>query len=420
MPDFCVIAIVAAFNEADIIEQVVADLIGQGVSVYFLDDGSTDGTVAIVEPYVGRGVLAIEHLREPVREPASHVFHWEQILLRKAQLARELDADWFMHHDADELRESPWPHLNLHDAIQRVDALGFNAIDFASLDFWPVDDRFQPGDDVRAAFPFYADHAPYDRVQVRCWKKTAELDLASSGGHDAQFPGRTVFPLRFVLRHYPIRSQSHGTRKIFEERRNRFLEQERARGWHVQYDDLTEGASLLRDAGALTRYDPDDVRLRLTLRHRGVEALETSLCQTRDAIETLQRGVEVRTRELAAATNELEHRAAALAHAEVELAARAANAERLRAELGARTAEASATLTQLRTVSVALDAHRAEIASVRDIAESRGAEIERLRTAADDAARRLAELHRSSSWRWMAPARAVYRMLGLGRAPRAH
>ena len=137
---------------------------------------------------------------------------------------------WFIHHDADEFRESPWSHLSLNDAIRHVDALGFNAIDFAGLDFWPVHDGFRAGDDVRDAFTFYSELAPYDRPQVRCWKKTDSLDLASSGGHDARFPDRRVFPLRFILRHYPIRGQAHGERKVFRERRNRFLERERAQG----------------------------------------------------------------------------------------------------------------------------------------------------------------------------------------------
>src|SRR5579864_5919350 len=118
-----VVAIIAAFNEADIIGTVVADLLEQGIGVYFLDDGSTDGTVAAVEPYVGRGVVAVERLAS-----ANGHFDWERILRRKAQLARELDADWFIHHDADEFRESPWPHVRLADAIRIVDEMGYNAI----------------------------------------------------------------------------------------------------------------------------------------------------------------------------------------------------------------------------------------------------------------------------------------------------
>ena len=81
--DFSVIALIAAYNEADIIGQVVGDLITQGIQVYLLDDGSTDGTVAAVEPYVGRGVVAIEHLAAATTDVELEGvgrFDWERIL----------------------------------------------------------------------------------------------------------------------------------------------------------------------------------------------------------------------------------------------------------------------------------------------------------------------------------------------------
>src|SRR5919197_1275002 len=106
---FSVVAIIAAYNEADVVGYVVRDLIDQGVLVYFLDDGSTDGTVAAVEEYLGRGVLAIERLADTFGCDRTS-FEWERILRRKAELAKELDADWVIHHDADEFRESPWPN----------------------------------------------------------------------------------------------------------------------------------------------------------------------------------------------------------------------------------------------------------------------------------------------------------------------
>ena len=88
--DFTVVAIVAAYNESDIIEPVVADLIAQGIQVYFLDDGSTDATAAIAERYVGRGVVRVERLRSPDGNGNAAEFDWERILLRKTALAREL------------------------------------------------------------------------------------------------------------------------------------------------------------------------------------------------------------------------------------------------------------------------------------------------------------------------------------------
>jgi len=40
------------------------------------------------------------------------------------------DGDWYIHHDADEFREAPAPWSTLKEAIQAVDAEGYNAIDF--------------------------------------------------------------------------------------------------------------------------------------------------------------------------------------------------------------------------------------------------------------------------------------------------
>lgn len=420
-PDFSVVAIIAAYNEADIIEQVVTDLINQGVQVYFMDDGSTDGTAAAIERHLGRGVLGIERLAQAAKDGAQPRFDWEPILLRKTQLATELDASWFIHHDADEFRESPWSHLSLRDAIQHVDALGFNAIDFTGLDFWPVHDQFRAGDDIRDTFTHYTELAPYDRVQVRCWKKTNGLDLASSGGHEARFPGRRVFPLRFILRHYPIRGQTHGERKVFEERRNRFREQERARGWHVQYDRMQEGVSFLRDPSTLTAYDPEALRLSLTLRPRYPEELEEALGAARSESAAAQNALAGTRSELAAARSEIEamrteidtaskhieHVTASLGQARDEVRARDVEAAALRSNLEQRTAELAETRAAARAE---LDARSAYIAVLVEALEQRAAEIERWRTAVDGLTRRVDDFQRSLSWRWTAPVRAIIRM----------
>ena len=46
-------------------------------------------------------------------------------------LAREIEADWFIHHDADEIRESDLGGAQtLRQAISEIDAGGFTAINF--------------------------------------------------------------------------------------------------------------------------------------------------------------------------------------------------------------------------------------------------------------------------------------------------
>ena len=231
-----VVAIIAAYNEEDIVGQAVRALVDEGVKVYFIDHHSTDRTVEEVERYRKKGVIGIEYFPAAANDQGAGTFIWRRILKRKEELAHQLDADWFIHHDADEFRESPWSGETLLDGIERVDRAGYNAIDFQVLNFWPtsIDPEAEP--DVRERLRFYEPGQVWDRVQIKCWKNTGQpVDLSESGGHSVEFAGRHVSPIRFLLRHYPIRSQAHGARKVFQERRPRVLDAEAARGWHVQY-----------------------------------------------------------------------------------------------------------------------------------------------------------------------------------------
>jgi hypothetical protein len=268
---FRVVALIAAYNEADIIEPVLDHLAANGVWSYLIDNGSTDGTVARAQRRLGRGLLGIEHLVDPDGGRTS----WRALLARKRELARELGADWYVHHDADELRESPWPGMTLREAIRWVDRAGYSAIDFRVLNFAPVDDAFRDGMDPRAHFRRWEEPAEYDLMQRKCWKAGgAELELAE-GGHDVRFAGRRLFPLRFLLRHYPIRGQAHGLRKVFEERKDRFTEAERAFGWHRQYDHVERPDHLfLRNPAALRAFDLDEIRLETLLHDAAAAAQE--------------------------------------------------------------------------------------------------------------------------------------------------
>src|SRR5262245_11262649 len=116
---FRVVAIIAAYNEEDIVSPVIEHLIDNGVDVYLIDNGSVDGTVEAASQWLGRGLLDIETFPASGPDPqAGSVFRWGDILHRKEELSRKLKAEWFIHHDADEIRESPWPSVTLREAIR--------------------------------------------------------------------------------------------------------------------------------------------------------------------------------------------------------------------------------------------------------------------------------------------------------------
>lgn len=271
-PSFRAVALISAYNEGDVIYHVIGDLIANGLDVYLIDNNSTDNTIAEASRWLGRGLLKVERFPQDVgpeySQQCDKEYIWREILRRKEELALTLGADWYIHADADEFRESPWPGKTLAEAIREVDLLGYNALNFALFNFRPTDDGFVAGSDVRKHLTGYEPGDWFDSIQVKAWKNPGQrVGLVQSGGHSVAFPNRRVFPVSFILRHYPIRGENHGKRKIFNDRLPRFNSEERAAGWHVQYNDYATGkARFLFDPAKLIAYDGNCVRAQLLAR----------------------------------------------------------------------------------------------------------------------------------------------------------
>ena len=226
---FSVLAILCARNEADILPWTLRRLLEQGASVYMIDNWSTDDTIQVA---LDAGVKMVEVF--PLERPST--FNWGDILRRKEEIAEQSSADWILHCDADEIRYSPRAGEALLDAIRRVDAAGYNAIDHTVLNFLPSRETYE-GQNPEEYFNAVGEPAAGDGRQIKAWKNVGRVDLASSGGHDVRFPGRTVCPIRFVMKHYPFRSFQQRREKV-RDRFARWHPGERAMGWHVQYDRL--------------------------------------------------------------------------------------------------------------------------------------------------------------------------------------
>jgi hypothetical protein len=267
---FRALAIMPAFNEADVIFHAIGALVAEGVDVYLIDHESTDGTVEAAKPWLGRGLVRIERFPEEAGYPERNRTEmvWRDILRRVGEVSGEIAADWYLFVNADEFREAPWPGVTLADALREVDELGFNAVNFELLNFRPTpQDAFVDGADVRLHLRHYEPPGPYDVLQIKAWKaQSAVVDLVHHGGHDVLFAGKRIFPVPFLLRHYPIRSAEHGRRKVLAERIERFASEERAGGWHVQYDHYADGGDYLHERETLTEYDGDRVRAALLAR----------------------------------------------------------------------------------------------------------------------------------------------------------
>lgn len=200
-----VVALLAIRNEELYLEQCLQHLIAQGVDVCVIDNDSTDSSLQIANRHLGRGVFRIERL------PYEGFFDETAKMRLKAALAQEIDGDWFIHHDADEIRQAPTPFRSLIDGITEVDRQGYNAINFDEFVFLPTDgNETCEGRDFVTCMKYYYFFEPVKLNRINAWKKTV-LDerFVESGGHHISFKGMKIYPDSFILRHYMGLSQRH-------------------------------------------------------------------------------------------------------------------------------------------------------------------------------------------------------------------
>jgi hypothetical protein len=234
-----VVALLATYNEERFVEGCLEHLTRQGIDVYLVDNDSTDGTVTRAERYLGHGLIGIETL------PRRGEFSLVSILERKERLACDLDADWFMHHDADEIRVAPRADQTLAAALAEVDAAGYNAVNFQEFTFVPTveapdHDHGRFRETMRHYYPFL----PSSPHRLNAWKRQPEgVELAPSGGHQVCFPGLRMWPVSFSMRHYLFLSKEHAVAKYAGRVRTSL---ETSRGWGGWRTALAERTGELR------------------------------------------------------------------------------------------------------------------------------------------------------------------------------
>jgi hypothetical protein len=256
-PDFRVVAFMAAYNEEDIIVRSIRKWTEQGVRVHVLENWSTDSTHELAKSLEGQLPVTVE--RFPQAGP-SQFFEWGAMLERFEALSAEIEADWFVRRGADEVLTPPWPGMSYRDGLYLVDRAGFNCVDHTAIDFNPVDDGFEQGMDHEAYFKHFEFVTQPAAFRLKkAWKNCGRpLRMAADGGHDLPFEGQRVYPFKFLLKHYPVRSQRHGEKKVFRERKARWSPLERARGWHRQYDAVRAGHRFVREAAGQLLFDEED------------------------------------------------------------------------------------------------------------------------------------------------------------------
>ncbi len=243
LSQFMVDCFMFTYNEVDIIEAAVKHIGGQGLRLHILDNWSTDGTWEVLNN------LPLASLGRFPSDGPSEFFLCADMLRRFELLSSKSDADWVMIQDADEIRRSRRSET-LREGFWRIENEGYNAVDFDVVWFHPVDDGFNRGMNPEEYFRMYVPHHIHsDSDHIKAWKNQRDkhVSIVDSGSHFTTFDGIRVHPESFLLKHYPVRGQTHGERKILRDRIPRYLPDEISQfGWHVQYlEALASGYSFL-------------------------------------------------------------------------------------------------------------------------------------------------------------------------------
>lgn len=251
---FKVLAIIHVFNESDVIEQTTEYLLSQGIDVFLVDNWSTDDSYTIIQKLAKKYATKVFYKRFPEDGP-NDFYDWYHQLELTEKISKETDYSWYIHYDADEYRMAPWQGVTLKEAIAYIDFLGFNVIENTVIDFKITESENKSIFMKDTWFDF--GHRPAHFEQTKTWKKSQHIDLKSSGGHIAKVNNPKVFPLKFLNRHYPLRSYEHAIKKIFTERKPRFEVESKKRGWHGHYNKVTSRQDIIVKQGNLFLWNKD-------------------------------------------------------------------------------------------------------------------------------------------------------------------
>jgi hypothetical protein len=244
--------VVSSYNDEDIIHETVTHYLNEGLHVHVIDNWSQDSTLDIVK---SMAKTCNDITYESFPDIPQDYFDLVGQLDRKLSYSLKNDYHWYIHIDSDEIRLSPFGYT-IYEAISFIDSIGYNAIDFTVIDFRPTDlnNHNIPQMGKLEFFEFGKD--PYHFLQIKGWKNGnySGINLSESGGHQIQFKGRKIYPLKFLLKHYPLRSKEQIDRKIYKERLPRFQKERAERGWHTHYDNYKEQAQYVWQESDLIRY----------------------------------------------------------------------------------------------------------------------------------------------------------------------
>ncbi len=243
-----VVAVICLRDDDAYLESCLKHLIAHGVDYAILDNGMAPEARRLLDRPAYR-----RRLRDLQTLPFTGAFELERQIEAKERMFEGLQADWLIHLDVDEAMHAYVEGERLVDSLGRVQAAGFNVVNFDEHVFLPLDGDYRPGAWPQPLTGYYL-FDPGGARLMRARRKDAGLAMAPDGaGHLIGGQALRLAPERFVLRHYIFRDQDHARRKYKD---RIYAEAELDRGWHGNRVGFDETAFTLPPRSAL-KHLPD-------------------------------------------------------------------------------------------------------------------------------------------------------------------
>lgn len=221
-----VTAILCIRNEEAYLANCLRHLVHNGIYFFIIDNESQDSSTEIYRRREFRNnLVGVEEMR------FHGVYSQTDQLQRKMAVIDTIKTDWVIHQDADEILHSCLPGESLRAGLSRLDAEGWNVVNFDEFVFLPVENDYVPDTaGYQPILTYYFFQRRFPRL-MRAWRKSCGFSMIDGGGHVLTGPGLRMAPQTFVLRHYMFQNQEHALTKLVN---RKFAAEDIARGWHTK------------------------------------------------------------------------------------------------------------------------------------------------------------------------------------------
>jgi hypothetical protein len=199
-------AIVGARNEVDYLQILLPLLARQGIDVVIVDNESAAESAALYSHFANNPIIRVKYL------PYLGYSSMFNLIATKEKICGEIDHDWVIHHDADEIMEHHTPGKTLRQAIEDADRAGYTALNFDEFVFLPKPDENYAGRNYYKELSRYYFFEPFKNRLNRAWKRNINLTV-TEGGHKLAGSDLSIAPRNHVLRHYIALSQEYVLQK---------------------------------------------------------------------------------------------------------------------------------------------------------------------------------------------------------------